>query len=172
MKSIWRTFRFLVLLALSCTLSLVVAYFAMLALAERYLSAGRPGEALVAEGNALRQHANELVELSSEYFARYKKEKGNAVFEQWVKQYLLPRLNELRRRLQAEPVSGDAGAGLTRAADRLAALARNPDEEYLRPLAANAVLDAVDQAEARVSSLNVDRYLSERRVHPAFDRVR
>lgn len=172
MKALWRTFRFLVLLALSCTLSLVVAYFAMIWLAQRYLSASRPGEAIVAEGDALRRHANELVELSSEYFARYKKEKGNAVFQKWVEQDLLPRLNELRRRLRAGPATSDAAAGMIRAADRLAALARNPDQEYLRPLAANAVLDAVQQAEERIDSLHVERYLSERRLLPTFDRLR
>jgi len=77
----------------------------------------------------------------------------SATFTKWVTDDFGPRLNELRRRIQSAPLSGDSLSALLVVSDRVSAWAKQPADAQLRASATDAMVSADDAVDRRVGAL-------------------
>lgn len=107
------------------------------------------------EVEELQGFSKELTGLMREYLDRASRAgaPSDDTFVRWAKESFRPRVNELRRRLQASASSSEALNALLSASDRVSAMAGQPDVFNLRQRATDDVLEAVTAVENRVSVL-------------------
>ena len=156
-KAVFRGIRFTVFLVVSCVVSVFLGYSVVRHLAENETTPSSRPAAAVAEGEELRAFANELAGLTGEFIRRISHEDPtlSRAFDRWNTQDFMPRLNDLRLRLQAASKLGDTQTVLLRAADRVAAMAGNPARPHLRQLCTSDVQRAVGFVEERIAELGV-----------------
>ncbi|MCC6491245.1 MAG: hypothetical protein IT364_27395 [Candidatus Hydrogenedentes bacterium] len=109
------------------------------------------------ESNELQGFSEELTSLVRDYLDRAPQE-GNPPadgFVRWTADIFTPRVNELRRRIQASRSQSTAVSVLLDASDRVAAMARQPENLGLRQTATDAVMSAAGAVEDRLASLGL-----------------
>lgn len=96
------------------------------------------------ENAQLREFRDELVRLASEFLERTKRYPAGSSEElqDWTTHEFLPRLNDLRRRMQEAMLPAEPFAALFSAAERVAAAAGQPDRADLRVTATDEALEA------------------------------
>ncbi len=151
---IGRTVRYGIVVLGGSLLMMTLAYHATLWTLAREAPLVRPAPTPLAEEEILQGFSQNLTDLMREYLDRASHE-GNPPsddFQLWSRDYFGPRASEVRRRIQASPASGDALGALLAAADRMVAMAREPDQLNLRQLATDNVFDAAAAVEDRITA--------------------
>ncbi|MCC6696449.1 MAG: hypothetical protein IT365_12530 [Candidatus Hydrogenedentes bacterium] len=109
------------------------------------------------EAKELQGFSQELTTLVRDYLDRAP-QVGNPPgdgFVRWTADVFTPRINELRRRIQASRAQGAAVSVLLDASDRVAAMARQPENQGLRQTATDAVMNAAGAVEDRLATLGL-----------------
>lgn len=122
------------------------------------------------EAKELRLFSNELVHMLDELFARANSTERPEVasYQRWADEDFRPRTNDLRQRLIHSELSSRAHTALLAGADRTVAMSANPHDSRLTQHATRAVLEAVEQSEARISQLRASERITPRAVTPSF----
>jgi len=104
-----------------------------------------------AEKEALQGFSRELTGLMREYLDRASREGSppSASFQSWARESFAPRASDVRRRIHASSVAGTAMNALRSAADRVVAMARQPEQVSLMHLATENVFDAAAAVKVR-----------------------
>jgi len=150
-----------------------------LAMALAYLLVGqllvgaRPAAVTAAElreAKELRLFSNELVDMVDEFLARSKSAEAVQVasYARWAEQNFRPRCNDLRQRLVHSRLSNRAHTALLAAADRTVAMSASPHDSRLSERATRAVLEAVEQCEARIQQLRATQRIRPAPSTPTF----
>jgi hypothetical protein len=152
-----RGVRYVVLLLTAC----IVSMFASFVLVRQLTPLVGPNlsadDADVEEAVRWRSMATELVQLTAEFndVAAWTSDPSSEQYRARVSQGLLPRVNDLRRRLTSPAESDATDMTLLKAADQLAGAMARPGDEQLRLRAAEDVLAAVEEIETRIRVLGV-----------------
>lgn len=158
-QRIGRTVRYTILVLGGSLLMMTLAYHATLWTMSRQAPLVRSAPTPLAEEAILQGFSQDLTDLMREYLDRASRE-GNPSsknFQSWSQDYFAPRASELRRRIQASPASGDALGALLAAADRMVAMAREPNQLNLRQLATDNVFDAAAAVEDQIMASSPPR---------------
>ncbi len=115
------------------------------------------GDEAVARAARWRSMATELVQFTAEYTdeAAGTADPSSEEYRARVSQGLLPRVNDLRRRLTSLAESDETDMALLKAADQLASAMAHPENARLRLRASEDVLAAVEEIETRIRVLGV-----------------
>jgi hypothetical protein len=129
-----------------------------------------PNPVEMLEAQLLRGFSNHLVSLANSFVVRVPEGQTIAHADrQWVDRQFRAEVNTLRLRLaEASGALGELGSTLLNAADRLAALAAQPDRQNLRERALQDVKEANEAAENHLQASRADRWLAEPPVIPAW----
>lgn len=150
-----RRIRYVVLVTGTSLLAMALSYHA----AQWYLrESDRPLLAPptpASESKELQGYSQELTALVRDYLDRASREGDppREGFIRWTADIFTPRVNELRRRIQTSRAQGPAVSTLLDASDRVAAMARQPENLGLRQTATDAVMTAAGAVEDRVTAL-------------------
>lgn len=124
----------------------------------------------LAEARELRLFSNELVEMVDEFLSRSKAVEAAQVvsYERWAELDFRPRTNDLRQRLVHSRLSNRAHTALLAAADRAVAMSASPRDPRLTQRATKAVLEALEQTEARITQLRLAKRIRPGPATPSF----
>lgn len=146
---------------LALLIACIVSMFASFILV-RYLSplvgpANGVNEQVVAAAVRWQNACRELVQLTAEYKdeARKAGDSSSDELRSALAEGLLPRVNDLRRRLTSVPGSDETDIMLLKAADQLAQAVANPHDVQLRLQVTEDVLAAVESVDTRVRVLDI-----------------
>ncbi|MBN2310023.1 MAG: hypothetical protein JXR94_13705 [Candidatus Hydrogenedentes bacterium] len=170
LNALLRAIGYTAALALCCAASMSLSYFAVRHLTARESPAQTGDLAAIQQGEQLRAFSNELIRLTSEYLRRRPADNApvSDSFTDWLGRDFMPRLNDLRRRMQAADTAAPPHNALVRASDQVAAMASHPERAHLQRIATEGVLKARADTEAYLRSLDVSRYLSQPPAAPGF----
>ncbi len=155
---------FLAVLLIACLATMTLSFLLVRHLGRNAATEAAPGPAVVNQATRLNGWANELLALTAEYLDLVEAQSGplSEPFRVSLTEDFGPRVNDLRRRMQVAPGAPEGLSALLAASDKVAAMAKHPEQDQLRQDAVTAVLDATDAVEARVKSLGLWRDLERR----------
>lgn len=124
------------------------------------------------EAKELRLFSNELVDMVEEFLVRAQAAEAAQVasYKRWAAHDFRPRTNDFRQRLVHSRLSNRAHTALLAAADRCVAMSASPRNRRLTQNATKAVLEAVEQTEARIAQLRVAKRIRPGPATPSFAR--
>lgn len=132
--------------------------------------AKRPDAKAIARAEQLRVFCNELVQATGEYLEKDRREEPNAEWERWLQRQYLPNVSDLRQRIVAGNLGGDAYLSLLQASDKVAAMGFEAKRKDLQPGTKQAVLDARDKIEAEIAKYGLGAYVVTQPATPSFRR--
>lgn len=148
-----RSVRYTIFLLSAGLLVMTLSYHVTLWYAQQQPPLVRPAAMGMSEPELLYALSGEMTSLMREYLDRASLEAAipSDAFQTWSRDRFAPRASELRRRIQATTATGDALSALLTAANRMVAMARQPDQLNLRQLATDNVFDAAAAVEDRLA---------------------
>jgi hypothetical protein len=163
-SQIARGLLFLGVLLVACLATMTLSFYLVRHLGGNAATEATPSPAVVDQATRLNGWANELLALTAEYLDLVEAESGSPSepFRVRLAEDFGPRVNDLRRRMQAASGAPEGLSALLAASDKVAAMAKHPEQDQLRQDAVAAVLDVADAVETRVKSLGLWRDLERR----------
>lgn len=157
-QRIVRSVRYTVLLLGACLLCMALSYHAVLWYLEHRDFQTAPPVLPASEAEQLRGFSKELTDLLRVYLDRISREgePPSEEFARWAVEDFCPRVNQLRLRIQASTVFGEALNALLSASDRVYAMANQPGQVSLRQLATDNVFEATAAVESRLAFLGLE----------------
>jgi len=150
-RNVWLT----IVMMGACLMTMALSYHAALWYLRQPPAASVPGLAPSVEAEQLDGLSKELAALLRTYLDRIATEGSppSQAFTRWATDSYCPRVNDLRRRIQASNATGAALSALLTASDKVYAMAKQPDQIQLRQVATENVLDAGAAVESRLATL-------------------
>lgn len=160
---------FLAVTAVGAALSMGAAYWLV---QERLKGDGGPDgptQLTVHRGELLREYSNALLALADRYALEAPAPPDMAA-RAWIERQFLPELHQVRLRMADTPIDlGPRAHELWSAADRLAAMAAQPENAELRRRAFEDLLRASARAEAHLRETGASRFIGTPPYRPRFD---
>jgi len=169
--SLLRMGRYMLLLTLSCLLSMIIAYALVRHLTRGQTVLRKVDPEAIQQARLLRRDTNQLVALANEYSQRLPQDtKAPAPATiQWIDGAFRPELNALRQRMDEEfPTDTPLCRTLSATADRAAAMAAHPDDAELRRRALRDIEAAAARIEKHLDTLGLEHWLPQPPLKPRF----